>query len=215
MQRRNVKANQIMQFMSRDSLRLYKMKGSNARFDKVVAYDKREQENKYKRGSVFVTRSKADLSVGRGYVVTSYESLYENSHELSHWTPNIYLGGTYYDFKKRIIKGHTKDNLKQINVIGFDIDTKDVDLYGIFLGCEELGLPRPNLLLETPRGFQGFFVLETPFYINQKTDYKALKVAERLSENILKALKTYVPVDMNCNPFGFYRIPKDTERYLL
>ena len=59
-------------------------------------------------------------------------------------------------FKKRIIKGHTRDNLKQINVIGFDIDTKEIDLYALYLGCEELGLPRPNLLLETPRGFQVF-----------------------------------------------------------
>ena len=56
-------------------------------------------------------------------------------------------------FKKRIIKGHTRENLKQINVIGFDIDTKEIDLYGLYLGCEELGLPRPNLLLETPRDF--------------------------------------------------------------
>ena len=87
---------------------------------------------------------------------------------LSHWTPNTYRGGTYYNFKKRIIKGHTRDNLKQINVIGFDIDTKEVDLYALYLGCEELGLPRPNLLLETPRGFQVFFVLDTPFFIHNK-----------------------------------------------
>ena len=84
------------------------------------------------------------------------------------WTPNTFRGGTYYNFQKRIIKGHTRDNLKQINVLGFDIDTKDIDLYALYLGCEELGLPRPNLLLETPKGFQFFYVLETPFFIHIK-----------------------------------------------
>ena len=72
-------------------------------------------------------------------------------------------------FKKRIIKGHTRDNLKQINVIGFDIDTKEIDLYALYLGCEELGLPRPNLLLETPRGFQFFLFWKRHFlYIKIK-----------------------------------------------
>ena len=86
---------------------------------------------------------------------------------------------------------------------------KEVDLYALYLGCEELGLPRPNLLLETPRGFQVFFVLDTPFFIHNQNDYKSLRVAERLSDNIRKALSTYVPVDTNCVPFGFYRIPRE------
>ncbi|MEM5595081.1 hypothetical protein AAHH67_31470 [Niallia circulans] len=56
--------------------------------------------------------------------MTSYETLQEKHQQLSHWTPNTYRGGTYYDFKNRVIKGHNRENLKQINVIGFDIDTK-------------------------------------------------------------------------------------------
>lgn len=195
--------------MTHNSLRLYKKKGSNGPFDKVVAYEKEEKKNPYKRGTVFVSPSKADLADGKGFVVTSYETLHEKRNELTHWTPNTFCGGTYYDFKNRIIKGHTRENLKQINTIGFDIDTKEIDLYALFLGCDELGLPRPNVLLETPRGFQGFFVLETPFFIAKNKDYKSLRVAERLSENVIKALKKYVPVDMNCVPFGFYRIPQD------
>ena len=206
--RKNVQPVEVMQFMTHNSLHLYKKKGSRAPLDKIVEYDKLEKQSSYKKGTVFVSCSKTDLSGGKGFLINSYESLHEKQPELTHWTPNTYRGGTYYDFGKRVIKGHTRDNLKQINVIGFDIDTKDIDLYSVFLGCEELGLPWPNVLLETPKGFQGFFVLETPFYIHKQKDYKALRVAERLSENILKALKKYVPVDVNCAPFGFYRIPK-------
>ena len=200
---------EMMQFMTHNNLLLYKKKGSRVSSDKVVAYETKEKHNPYRKGVVFVSPSKADLVEGKGYVVTSYETLHEKRHTLSHWTPNTYRGGTYYNFKKRIIKGHTRDNLKQINVIGFDIDTKEVDLYALYLGCEEVGLPRPNVLLETPRGFQVFYVLDTPFFIHKQNDYKSLRVAERLSDNIRKAVSTYVPVDTNCAPFGFYRIPRE------
>ncbi len=202
-----ISTGEIMQLMTHNSLRLYKAKGSKATLPRVIEYDKAAQGNSYSKGMVFVSRSKENLISGKGYVVTSYETLQEKEGKLSHWTPNTFRGGSYYNFKDRIIKGHTRDNLKQINVIGFDIDTKDVDLYSLFIGCEELGLPRPNLLLETPKGYQGFFLLETPFYIHRNKDYKALRVAERLAENMLAALKKYVPVDINCAPFGFYRIP--------
>lgn len=200
---------EIMQFMTHNGLRLYKKKGSRQPFNKVAAYENSMSKAPYRTGVVFVSPSKADLAEGKGYVVTSYETLQEKYGNLTHWTPNIYRGGTYYNFKRRVIKGHERENLKQINVIGLDIDTKEVDLYALYLGCEEVGLPRPNLLLETPRGFQVFFVLETPFYIHKKQDYKALRVAERLSENIRKALKNYVPVDTGCVSFGFYRIPRE------
>ena len=204
-----VSAAEIMQFMTHNSLLLYKKKGSRVSHERVIAYETRENHNPYRKGVVFVSPSKDDLADGKGYVVTSYETLHEKRNALTHWTPNTYRGGTYYNFQKRIIKGHTRDNLKQVNVIGFDIDTKEIDLYALYLGCEELGLPRPNLLLETPRGFQVFYVLDTPFFINKNNDYKALRVAERLSDNVRKALSTYVPVDTNCVPFGFYRIPRE------
>jgi hypothetical protein len=200
---------EIMQFMTHDSLLLYKKKGTRAPINRVMAYEIVEKQNSYKKGVVFVSPSKNDLSEGKGYVVTSYETLQEKHRKLTHWTPNTFRGGSYYDFKNRVIKGHERGNIKQINVIGFDIDTKEVDLYGLYLGCEELELPRPNLLLETPRGYQCFFVLSTPFYIHKNNDYKSLRVAERLSDNIRNALSKYVPVDTNCVPFGFYRIPRE------
>lgn len=200
---------EIMQFMTHNSLHLYKRKGSQEPIHRILSCESKERMNPHRKGAVFVSPSKADLAEGKGYVITSYEALRDKYRHLTHWTPNTYRGGTYYDFKKRIIKGHVRENLKQINVIGFDIDTKEVDLYALYLGCEELGLPRPNLLLETPRGFQCFFVLESPFYIHKQKDYKSLRVAERLSDNIRKALLKYVPLDLNCTPFGFYRIPSE------
>ncbi|MCC3359675.1 primase C-terminal domain-containing protein [Bacillus sp. REN16] len=200
---------EIMQFMTHNSLRLYKKKGSNAPFNRVIDYEKALNSAPYSKGAIFVSPSKDDLIEGKGFIVTSYEGLEDSYKQLSHWTPNVYRGGTYYNFKKRVIKGHTRDNLKQINVIGFDIDTKNIDLYSLYLGCEELGLPRPNLLLETPRGFQVFFILSSPFFIHKNQDYKSLRVAERLFSNIKKALSLFVPIDTGCVPFGFFRIPKE------
>src|SRR5699024_9918569 len=64
--------------------------------------------------------------------------------------------------------------------------------------------------LETPRGYQGFFILETPFFIHKQGDYKALRIADRVASNVLESLHRYVPeMDRNCNPFSFYRIPHD------
>lgn len=207
MQVKDIAVESIMQIMTHDDLYLYKRKNSNAAFNKVVKYD--QQTKHVKKGIVFVSSTKEDLTQGKGYIISSYETLEEKIGQLSHWTPNTYRGGTYYDFKNRIIKGHTRDNLKQINVIGFDIDTKDIDLYGLLVGCDQEKLPRPNLILSTPKGYQGFFILETPFYIHKNKDYKALRVAERLSKNILNVLSKHVPIDLNCSPFGFFRMPDE------
>lgn len=208
MQITDIKAIDVIQSMSNNDLYLYKQKNSNAALGDLLAHNQ-YIKNSYKGGAVFVSPSKEDLMEGKGYIVTSYEALNTKYRDLSHWTPNIFRGGRYYDFKRQYIKGHEKENLKQINVIGFDIDTKDVDLYALFLACDELNLPWPNVILETPRGYQGFFILETPFFIHKQQDYKALRVAERLASNVLEALSNYVPVDVNCNQFGFYRIPND------
>lgn len=206
MQTKDIQATDVIQSMTNNDLYLYKLKNSKASFRDLVAYDTFMQSN-HKTGAVFVSRSKGDLTEGKGYIVTSYEAINAKYRELSHWTPNTFRGGTYYDFNRQYIKGHEKENLKQINVIGFDIDTKNVDLYALFLACDELKLPRPNVLLETPRGYQGFFILNTPFFIHKQQDYKALRVADRVASNVLGALSNYVPVDTNCNQFGFYRIP--------
>ena len=199
----------VLQFATHDDLALFKPKGSHISLAKRIEFDKKKKSTPHKKGVIFVSPSKEDLTEGKGHIITSFETLHEQYDVLSHWTPNTFWGGTYYDFKNRVIKGHTKDNLKQVTVIGFDIDTKTVHPYEIFVACTQEDLPRPNLVIETPRGYQGFFVLSTPLYMSHKTEMKALRLAERLSSNILSALRKHLPIDPNCNPFGFFRIPND------
>jgi len=201
----DIQAIDVIQFITNNDLKLYKTKNSNASLQEQAAY---KQESK--KGVVFASYSKEDLKQGKGFVATSYETLAEQYNKLSHFTPNTYRGGTYYDFKKRIIKGHEKKNLKQINTIGIDIDTKNVDLYAIFMRCNELDLPFPNVILSTPRGYQAFFVLETPFFIHRNEDYKAMRIAERTADNVITALQQDISeIDLNCNKFSFFRVPND------
>jgi len=199
----------ILQLITHDDLLMFKPKRSKVSIEKQVNYERRKAESKYKKGVVFVSPSKEALSEGKGHIITSYETLHQQYDALTHWTPNTYWGGTYYSFKDRIIKGHTRDNLKQINVIGFDIDTKTIHPYEMFLACDQEELPRPNLILETPKGYQGFFILSSPFYISDKNSGNALAAADRLATNVIEALKKHLPIDKNCTPFGFFRIPND------
>ena len=208
MRSNKIRPKRVLQIMTNEDLYVYKHRNSNASLTDLLAYDQHVKESD-KNGAIFVSRSKKDLTQGKGFIITSYEALNDNYNDLTHWTPNVFRGGSYYDFKRKYFKGHEKQNLKQVNVIGFDIDTKNIDLYGLFLACDKLNLPWPNVLLETPRGYQGFFILETPFFIHKNKNYKALRVAERVSSNVLKALGNHFPIDQNCNQFGFYRIPKD------
>ena len=191
MQITDVQASNVIETMTNNDLYQYKRKNSNAAFRDLVAYDTYMQDS-YKTGAVFVSRSKEDLTEGKGFIVTSYEALHAKYSQLTHWTPNIFRGGRYYDFKRQYIKGHEKTNLKQINVIGFDIDTKNVDLYALFLACDELNLPRPNVLLETPRGYQGFFILDTPFFIHKRGSVRKMRIynAKPISPTILSFLTT-------------------------
>lgn len=209
MQRREFTTAEIIQFMTHNSLLLFNPKHSKASISQLNEYRESLKEERYKKGCIFVSSSKDELIEGKGFMIFSYETLNEKFNQLSHWTPNIYTHGSYVSFKKRIIKGHTNDNLKQVNVIGMDIDTKNIDLYSIFIGCDELNLPRPNVLLETPKGFQMFWVLEKPFYANRNTGFKGISTVEKIANNMRKALSGYLPIDIACSNFGFYRIPND------
>ena len=124
----------VLQFATHDDLALFKPKGSHISLAKRIEFDKKKS-TPHKKGVIFVSPSKEDLTEGKGHIITSFETLHEQYDVLSHWTPNTFWGGTYYDFKNRVIKGHTKDNLKQVTVIGFDIDTKAVHPYEIFVAC--------------------------------------------------------------------------------
>lgn len=62
---------------------------------------------------------------GRGVVLTSEGAIHENKDTFTHWTSNVYRYGTYADENRSYTKGHSENNLRQINTffIDFDIHT--------------------------------------------------------------------------------------------
>ena len=163
-----------------------------------------------KKGAVFVVRSKDHFANGRvrGYIVTSKETLVKDAPSLSHWTPNVYCYGEYADPARTYIKGFDEKNLSQINAFVVDIDTKKYSMNEIMLACIDESIGEPSLIVESPRGYQVYFLLESPFFISKNNDFRGLKVAKRISENIKRSLKE-VGADQYCNDFGFFRVPTD------
>ena len=52
------------------------------------------------------------------------------------------------------------------------------------------------------------FVLDKPLFISNNNDFRGLKIAKRIAENLTSLLAEELQgVDTNCNPFGFFRIP--------
>lgn len=204
------KANNILNIVLGQGLYIYKHKNSQASLpQKVEAF---KVEGKRKKGAIPVVRSKEDLLTPngvKGYVITSLESLTEDVDALSHWCPNVFNYLTYTDDQRRYIKGHEEKNLQQINTFVVDIDSKRQSYTDILSAAVEHSIGAPTMVLETPKGFQVYFVLETPLFISNKNDFRGLKVAKRISENIkLSLAKVLHGVDVSCNDFGFFRIPK-------
>lgn len=172
-----------------------------------------------KQGVVAGFTSKNNMAKTEGIIFRSMDKLLENGESLTHWTPNVYswLGGG----KGRSIWGHNEQNLIQINTFVADIDypvneTK-TDMNTLLLYLLEEGL-LPTLILDTPKGYHVYFFVQNynvnndlfdkPSYISNANDYKSLKVAKRISENIRFAIKKRLPqVDMGCNHFGIFRFP--------
>lgn len=75
-----------------------------------------------KRGAIFGFRTKANMVKARGLVLTSMEAIEENQDHFTHWTPNVYRFGAYSDDKRRVTRGHSEDNLRQINTFYIDFD---------------------------------------------------------------------------------------------
>jgi len=194
-----------------EGLMEYKKIGSRASLSQQIETNRQNSINK--QGIVFVTRSKEDLlsSHGvKGYIVSSKESVMEDSNLLSHWTPNVFNYGTYTNQLRKYIKGHEETNLQQINTFVVDIDSKKQSYTEILTAALDHSVGVPTLILETPKGFQAYFVLDKPLFISNKNDFRGLKVAKRISENIKRSLaKALQGVDLSCNDFGFFRIPNE------
>ncbi|MBO0481525.1 primase C-terminal domain-containing protein [Candidatus Enterococcus courvalinii] len=172
-----------------------------------------------KKGAIVAFKSKNDLFNSQGTVYRSLEKLYDDSEQLTHWTPNVFswLGGG----NGQSVWGHSESNLIQINTFVADIDFPNVNekisLSSLTLYLLEEGL-LPYLILDTPKGYHVYFLIKNyneetekydkASYVSSTNNFKSLNVAKRISENIRKAIKSRLPeVDMGCNHFGIFRFP--------
>ncbi len=201
----------IIDTVLHEGLNTYKKIGTSASLLRLVEHQKRA--SKHKKGAICVTRSKEDLATPfgvKGYVITSKETLLEDCLELSHWNPNVLNYLRYSDKTRRFVKGHEESNLQQINTFVVDIDTKKQSYTEILTAALDHSIGIPTLVLETPKGFQAYFVLEKPLFISNQNEFRGLKVAKRISENIKRSLAGVLQgVDISCNDFGFFRIPNE------
>lgn len=199
--------------ITHDNTDTFKRRGSQADILSRKVVQNFEKELGQRKGVHFVTRKKEDLSTKngvKGYITTSKETLISNAANLTHWTPNQFRFGSYTDDERTLICGHRENNLQQVNTFVVDIDTQvNVDVPGILAASATYSIGTPTLILKTTKGFQVYFVLSEPAYISNKNQFKSLKVAKRISENIKKSLFKHIPgIDIGCNDFAFFRIPR-------
>ncbi|SMD70806.1 hypothetical protein BACERE00176_00150 [Bacillus paranthracis] len=198
-------------------LRKYKSKNSKAALVSITNQEKFEDKmlngKKNKKGSIFITRKKADLSAPfgtRGVVLTSEEATLDHVGQASHWTPNVYNFGTYSENGLRTIVGHTEKNLQQINCFVIDIDSKSFPMTAINDVALNAGFGVPTMILQTTKGYQVYYVLDKAVYVTNKKNYIAIKSAKRISQNLREMFAESLPqVDLTCNHFGFFRMPSE------
>lgn len=194
--------NTIYPLILKDGLRNYKFRNSHLKPVSSV--------EEGKRGAIFAYRSKAHMIKARGLVLTSMEAIKENQDGFTHWTPNVYRFGSYSDSRRQITRGHAEENLRQINtfVIDFDLSSDDVMTSGdILTAALDLGF-MPTLILKSDKGYQAYFVLSEPAYVTAHSQFKVVKVAKAISQNLRSYFGQTLPVDMTCNHFGICRIPR-------
>lgn len=194
--------NTIYPLILKDGLRNYKFRNSHLKPVSSV--------EEGKRGAIFTYRSKAHMIKARGLVLTSMEAIKENQDGFTHWTPNVYRFGSYSDSRRQITRGHAEENLRQINtfVIDFDLSSDDVMTSGdILTAALDLGF-MPTLILKSDKGYQAYFVLSEPAYVTAHSQFKVVKVAKAISQNLRSYFGQTLPVDMSCNHFGICRIPR-------
>ena len=194
--------NTIYPLILKDGLRNYKFRNSHLKPVSSV--------EEGKRGAIFTYRSKAHMIKARGLVLTSMEAIKENQDGFTHWTPNVYRFGSYSDSRRQITRGHAEENLRQINtfVIDFDLSSDDVMTSGdILTAALDLGF-MPTLILKSDKGYQAYFVLSEPAYVTAHSQFKVVKVAKAISQNLRSYFGQTLPVDMTCSHFGICRIPR-------
>lgn len=194
---------------------------SKARF-KGSKLSKAVQNEERKNGAIFIAQTKEDLRQAHGTVVTSQEAVLD-SIGASHWTPNVYRYGTYRVKGKyfKIYQGHEEENLSAITCFVVDVDYPedekpsyldlDITCFNIQLTTRKVMFP--TMILETPHGYQAYYVLKEPVWIRKTADgrFPALTAAKCVSASIRKAVATKNSnTDTGANHFGFFRMPSAT-----
>ena len=199
---------QVFDTLLHTGINTYKKKYSKASLPARIEAEKKEKSSR--QGAIFVVRSKADFTSHgvKGYIVTSKETLLEDAAGLTHFTPNVYRTFGYTDEKRQYIHGFEERNLQQINTFVVDIDTKKYRVNELLLACMDESIGLPTFIVASDRGYQLYFVLDTPLFISNKENFRGLKVAKRISDNLKRSLQS-VEADLFCNDFGFFRLPKE------
>ncbi|HJD70641.1 MAG TPA: primase C-terminal domain-containing protein [Enterobacter roggenkampii] len=160
-------------------------------------------------GTRFAFRQKADLATQTGTLIRNVDQLKDNV--FTHWTPNAFLSKRVGRYQGKMY-GHAEENLKIITTFVVDIDSKH-DMAGHIIKPRDFYLLdktqcafEPTAVLTTPHGFQVYYVLKTPVYIN--AGKHSIRVAKRVSENLRQYLVAQgFPIDLACNHFGIARTP--------
>lgn len=191
---------EVYESILHDGLKQYKFLNS-----KVKPMNK---DNLGRNGAIFAFRSKELMNQGRGFVITSKEAVLENQSQLSHWTPNCYCYGRYTDTSRQFVEGHSEDNLSQINCFVVDIDDNSMHVGELVLASIDKIGHSPTIITHSHSGYQLFYSLDKPAYVTKKSNYKVVKVAKMISQNIREILSEEIPgVDLGCNHFGITRFP--------
>ena len=203
-----VRVEMLLEMIVKTGLSKYKVRNSKATLPMLHAADKEDKQ--HKKGAVFMVRSKEHFTDSgvKGYVVTSKETLFEDFKTVTHWTPNTYGIFGYTDESKRYIRGFEEGHLNQINTFVLDIDTKKHTVQDILLACLDDSVGSPTAIVESERGYQVYFVLSEPIFMTNKANSKVFVVAKRVADNLKRSLVS-VDVDLYCNDFGFFRMPKE------
>lgn len=198
-----MKIENIFPLILKDGLRKAKFKNSHLKLVSSV-----DEGN---RGAIFAYRSKAKMIQARGLVLTSLEAVLENEGNFTHWTPNVYCYGSYSDEKRQITRGHSEENLRQINTFYIDFDitssAEEMTTGDILTAAIDLGF-MPTLILKSDKGYQAYFVLKEAAYVTSHSQFRVVKVAKAISQNLREYFAKTLPVDLTCNHFGIARIPR-------
>lgn len=161
-------------------------------------------DNKNNYGKIAVANSKELMVINRGFTVGAVETLLTNTKSATHWTPNVYK---YLKRTDGVITGHEEKNLKQINTFVLDIDNTALTHTDILTAGFELDFV-PSLILKTDKGFHVYFILDQPIFVTAKTKFRSLNTAKYVSKNLRELFSSKIEgVDLNCNHFGYFRIP--------